>query len=132
MYPPDGTNSAGTAADRALALRFEAMGWRVWWLAEGDGAATRWLLQHGGPDALDSDALVTTAPISQEWLQAVHPRLVIVRPPARHQKQEDPGAPLPPETTMTQTDCGAVALRVYPDRLEARGFVDGRQITVRK
>ena len=132
LYPPEGQSSKGTAADRALALRFEAMGWRVWWLAEGDGAAERWLLQHGGADALDGDVLVTTAPVSEEWLQAVHPRLVVIRPPARRQKKDDPGAPLPTETTMAQTDCGAVTIKVYPDRLEARSFMDGRQIMVRK
>ena len=71
LYPPDGTNGAGTAADRALALRFEARGWRVWWVAEGDGAACRWLMAHEGTDALDGDVLVTTAPVSDEWLRAV-------------------------------------------------------------
>ncbi len=133
LYPPDGTSGAGTAADRALALRFEARGWRVWWIAEGGGAACRWLESHEGTDALDGDVLVTTAPVSPEWLRAVKPRLVIVRPPIsrRARKEKEEGAPLPPDQTMVQTDSGAVTMEIYADRIEARGFVDGKRITVR-
>ncbi len=135
LYPPDGTNGAGTAADRALALRFEARGWRVWWVAAGDGAACRWLLAHADTDtdALDGDVLVTTAPVSPEWLRAVKPRLVIVRPPVsrRARKGTEEGAPLPPDRTIVQEDSGAVTMEIYSDRIEAHGFVDGKRITVR-
>ena len=132
LYPPESVGGKGGAADRALALRFDAAGWRVWWLAEGDGAAVHWLLAHEGPDTLTGDVLVTTAPVSAEWLRAMNPRLLIVRPPDSHREKKGEGAPLPPDKTFVQENTGAVTLEVYPESLDARGFVDGRKITVRK
>ena len=34
--------------------------------------------------------------------------------------------------TMKQEDSGAVTLDVYPRRIVARGFVDGRSVTIKK
>ncbi len=45
-------------------------------------------------------------------------------------RAESDGSPLPPSRHIAQEDSGAVTLEVYPDRVEARGFVDGKR-TVR-
>ena len=41
------------------------------------------------------------------------------------------GAPLPPDRTLVQEDSGAVTVEIYADRIEARGFVDGKRVTVK-
>ena len=120
-------------------LQVRAAGWRVLLLAESDGAARAWLLSHGSPDALASDALITAGPtIPADLLAAVRPRLVVLRPPAERESkpgQDHPspaGENLPAETTLRQTESGAVSIQFYPDRMEARGFVGGRRIVVKR
>ena len=135
LYPPDGVGGKGKAADRALAMRFETADWRVWWLAEGDGAAVAWLLAHERPDTLGAAVLVTSGAVSADWLRAVQPRLVILRPnSSRADDAPEEIAPILPTAveTIAQSESGAVTLDVYPDRIDARGFVDGRKVTLRK
>ncbi len=140
LYPPDDLpGRVRAAADRALALQIHAAGWRVLLLPEGRGAAGAWLLAHEPPGALASEVLITAGPaIPADLLAAVQPRLVLLRPPvARESKRERgaftaPEAALPTATTLRQTESGAVALRLYPDRIEAQGFVDGRRVALRQ
>ncbi len=139
LYPPDDLpGRVRAAADRALVLRIHAAGWRMLLLTEGDGAAGAWLLAHETPGTLSSEVLITAGPaIPEDLLTAVQPRLVLLRPPvARESKQERAGsassAVLPAATTFRQIESGAVTLRLYPDRIEAQGFVDGRRVTLKK
>ena len=139
LYPPDDLpGRLRAAADRALALRIDAAGWRVLWLPEGDGAAGQWLLTNESPGALASDVIVTAGPtIPAALLAAVRPRLVVLRAPVERKAPRagviaaDAGS-LPEATTFRQTESGAVAVRFYPDRIEAQGFVDDRRMILTK
>ena len=125
----------GGEARRRIArwrVRFDAAGWRVWWLAEGNGAAARWLATHEGAETLGGAVLIATAPVSPELLRMVKPRLVILRPSDGRGEAAGGVATLPSGEVMTQERSGAVTLEVYPERIEARGFVDGRTVTIRK
>ena len=136
LYPPDDLpGRQRAAADRALALRIDAAGWRTLLLTESDGAAAGWLLAHGPPGALASDVLVTAGPtIPAALLAAVRPRLVVLRPPVERESKTghdlSPDGVLPVNATLRQTESGAVTLHLYPGRIEAQGFVDGRRITL--
>lgn len=139
LYPPD--NLPGrlrTAADRALALRVDAAGWRVLWLPEGDGAAEEWLLAHESSEALASEVIVAAGPaIPAPLLAVVRPRLVVLRPPRERKASERAMVPttagnLPEATTFRQAESGAVTLSFYSDRIEAQGFVDGRCVLLRR
>ncbi len=132
FYPPDDEAGRSTSADRALALRLDAAGWRVWWLAEGSGAAARWLAAHGDEDTLGGAVLITTAPVAPELWRLMNPRLVILRPPSGRYAMADAGEPLVPAGTIRQEDSGAVTLEIYPGRIEASGFVDGRKVVLRR
>ena len=140
LYPPgDLSGKFRTAADRALALRIDTAGWRILLLNEGDGAAAHWLLTHERLEPLASTVLITSAPVTPELLAAVHPRLLLLRPAIVKEATDDKPAagppiaapPLPKDLpTFNQRASGAVTLLLYPDRLEASGFVDGRTLTI--
>ena len=136
LYPPDDLSGKfRAAADRALVLQIEASGWRVLLLTEGSGAAARWLVSHPPSGGLARPILITAAPVSPDLLAALQPRLLILRPPIVKEtadglppsaKEE---APLPAGLpTLVQRDSGAVTLLIYPEHLQATGFVDGRQV----
>ena len=78
----------------------------------------------------------TTIPAT--LLAAVRPRLVVLRPPVERESKptrenrSSPDGELPSNMTFRQTESGAVTLRFYPERIEARGFVDGRSVVVEK
>ncbi len=132
LYPPDDLpGRLRTAADRALALQIHADQWRILLLAEGDGVAGAWLLAHESPGAMVSEVLVTAGPtVPAALLAAVRPRLVVLRPPVERGLPAALETALPTETTLRQTESGAVTLRFYPDRIEARGFIDHRQVII--
>lgn len=140
LYPPnDLPGRVRAAADRALVLQIRAAGWRVLLLTEGDSAAGAWLLAHEPPVGLVSEVLVTAGPtIPADLLAAVRPRLVVLRPPvAREPKSGQarvnvPEGILPAAATFRQIESGAVTLRLYPDRIEAQGFVDGRKVVLQR
>ncbi len=140
LYPPDDLpGRVRAAADRALVLRIRAAGWRVLLLTESDNAAGAWLLAHEPPGALSSEVLITAGPtIPADLLAAVKPRLVVLRPPVERESKQGqdrshaPTGALPADTTFRQIESGAVTLRLYPDRIEAQSFVDGRRVMLRK
>ena len=139
LYPPDDLpGRVRAAADRALVLRIQAAGWRMLLLTEGDGAAGAWLLAHESPGTLSGEVLITAGPaIPADLLTAVQPRLVLLRPPiARESKQARAESASPAAllaaTTFRQIESGAVTLRLYPDRIEARGFVDHRRVVLHR
>ncbi len=141
LYPPNDPPPGApvTAASRALVLQVSVADgrggeWRALLLPDAtDGRAARWLAAHETPEALRSAVLVTDAPVAAEFVRAVGVRLVVVR-----SGQEEDDAPvkaivlptLPGVECIAQEDSGAVNLRVYPDKVEARGFVDGRKIVL--
>ncbi len=143
LYPPNDPPPPApvTAASRALVSQVRVADgrggeWCVLLLPDGaDGRAAGWLMANETPEALQSAVLVADAPVTADFVRAVGARLVVVR-----SWQEEDDAPvrtialptLPGVTYLVQQDSGAVNLRVYPDRVEARGFVDGRKIVVPK
>lgn len=137
--PDDLSGKFRSAADRAMVLQIEASGWQVLLLTEGSGAAARWLSSHPASNSLPDTVLVTAAPVSPELLAMVRPRLLILRPPIVKETANGlpfPAAvpsPLPPDLpTLVQRDSGAVTLLICPGQLQATGFVDGRQILLRR
>ena len=141
LYPPSDPPPGApvTAASRALVLQVsvsEGRGgeWRALLLPDAaDGRAARWLAAHETPEALRSAVLVTEAPVTAEFVRAVGARLVVVR--SRREENDVPvkavALPdLPGVEFIAQEDSGAVNLRIYPDKVEARGFVDGRKIVL--
>ena len=139
LYPPeDLSGKFRTAADRALALRIDAAGWRTLLLNEGDGAAARWLVAHASRETLAGEVLITSGPVSPELLAAVRPRLLVLRPPIVKEAADGRPAVLPEAVFLlpanlpvfTQRGSGAVTVLVYSDHLEARGFLDGRRVTL--
>ena len=139
LYPPgDLSGKFRTAADRALALRIDAAGWRILLLDEGNGAAAHWLLAHENSAALAGAILVTSAPVAPELLAAVHPRLLVLRPTVVKEATDRPVSPPPVAPaalpvslpTLDQRESGAVTLLLYPDHLQATGYVDGRSVTL--
>ena len=139
LYPPDKLSGKfRSAADRALTLRIDAARWRVLLLTEGNGAAARWLPGHTAPADLAADVLVTAAPVDPALLAAVRPKLLVLRAPIVRETASglppptlEP-APLPTDLpTLVQRESGAVTLLLYPGRLEATGFLDGRKVVLR-
>ncbi len=138
LYPPnDLPGRLRAAADRALVLQIRAADWRVLLLTESDGAAAAWLLAHGSPETLASDVVVTAGTtIPTDLLAAVRPRLAVLHPPVEREPQPGRearaarGRALPAVTTFRQTESGAVTMRLYSDRIEVQGFVDGREATL--
>ncbi len=141
LYPPDDPPPPApiTAASRALVLQVctaddRGGEWRVLLLPDtAGGRAAAWLTANETPEALHSEVLVTDAPVTAGFVQAVGARLVVVR--SRQEENDAPSAPvalptLPGVEFIAQDDCGAVNVRVYPDRAEARGFADGRKIVL--
>ncbi len=110
--------------------------WCVLLLPDGaDGRAAGWLMANETPEALQSAVLIVDAPVTADFVRAVGARLVVVR-----SWQEEDDAPvriialptLPGVTYLVQQDSGAVNLRIYPDKVEARGFVDGLKTVIPK
>lgn len=140
LYPPDDLSGRfRSAADRALVVQVEAAGWRVLLLTEGNGAAARWLTTQLPAGTLASEVLVTAGAVSPDLLAAVHPRLVVLRAPVVKEAADSKPAPpvevpaLPPTLPVfAQHDSGAVTLLIYPDHLEAEGFVDRHKVRLRK
>ena len=141
LYPPDDPPPSApvTAASRALVLQVctaddRGGEWRVLLLPDDtDGRAAKWLLEHEAPAALRSAVLVADAPATARFARAVGARLVVVR--SRREESDAPAGPVVMPTPqgvecIAQESSGAVDLRVYPDRVEARGFVDGRKIVL--
>ena len=141
LYPPNDPPPGApvTAASRALTLQVSVADgqggeWRALLLPDAtDGRAALWLAAHEMPEALRSAVLVTDAPVAAEFVRAVGARLVVVR--SRQEEDDAPVRPLvlpvvPGVEFIAQEDSGAVNLRIYPDKLEARGFVDGRKIVL--
>ena len=141
LYPPDDPPPGApvTAASRALVLQVcvaddRGGEWRVLLLPDGtEGRAAAWLRANETPEALRSAVLVADAPVSAGFVRAASARLVVVR--SRGGDEDTPaGALLLPDVPgvefIAQDSSGAVNLRVYPDRVEARGFLDGRRVTL--
>lgn len=139
LYPPNDPPPPApvTAASRALVLQVcvaDGHGGerRALLLPDGaDGRVALWLMANETAEALQSTVLVVDAPVTAAFVQAVGARLVVVR-----SRQEEADAPvraimlptLPGVEFIAQEDSGAVNLRVYPDKVEVRGFVDGRKV----
>lgn len=120
FYPPEGLKS-GPASDRALVLQLRAGGCRVMLMADAGENVEGWLLAHVPAADLRSDAVVTGAfdlP-GEAFRQVVTPRLIA-------SQSADPAADV-----VTTKDSGAIALRLWNDRLEVRGFVDGLRRTIK-
>ena len=141
LYPPDDPPPGApvTAASRALVLQVcaddDAGGeWRILLLPDGtDGRAAAWLMANEKPAALRSAVLVADAPLAAGFVRAVGARLVVVR--SRREEDDAPAPPLalpdlPGVELIAQEDSGAVNLRVYPGKVEARGFMDGREVVL--
>ena len=121
----DPVKGQSSAVARALVLRIEAAGWRVLFLPDGGrGPAAGSLLASAAPDELRCDVLVSADPPTEGWLRAAGPAWVLRQDGGvRQNNRPDEAA-----TTFTQSRSGAITLSVYPARLEARGFVDGRRL----
>ena len=141
LYPPDDPPPGApvTAASRALVLQVctadDGGGeWRVLLLPDGTGGrAAAWLRAHETPEALHSAVLVADAPVAEDFVRAVGARLVVVR--SRREEDDAPAGPvLLPDVAgvafIAQESSGAVNVRVYPGKVEARGFMDGREVTL--
>lgn len=150
LAPGDGSPNK-TSDDRGLVLVLQAAGSPARILLTGNAGrdAERWLLARApSADAVAADVLVLGTHVhgdtgSPEFLRAVAPRLVVVQtdpersgvpghatPPLTDAELATalPGERLP-QTLRTERD-GAVTLRLWPDRVEARGFVGGRMVTL--
>lgn len=120
FYPPEGLK-AGSASDRALVLQLRAGGGRVLLMADAGENVERWLVAHVPPADLRSDAVVTgglDAP-GEAFLRVVTPGLI-----ASQSLEATPGI-------VTTKDAGAISLRLWEDRLEVGGFVDGTRRTIK-
>ena len=90
----------------------------------------------GAPMTAASRALVLQVSVAEgrggEWRALLLPDAADGRAARWLAAHETSGAlrDLPGVEFIAQEDSGAVNLRVYPDKVEARGFVDGRKIVL--
>ena len=121
--PEDLARGQSSAAARALVLRIEAAGWRVLFLPDGGSPAAGALLAGAMPDELRCDVLISASSPTEGWLRALGPAWVLLQDGGGRQEDGPPGA----AATFTQSRSGAITLSLYPTRMEARGFVDGKK-----
>ncbi len=121
LYPPaDARFSPAAADDRGLVLRLDCGSRSVLFTADAGLITEKWLLENGGP--LGADVLVCgrrqgDLPLSQEFLEAVSPAALILSEGGTHPAHRV-------RTIYDQEHCGAVLLRLYPDRVAIRPFLD--------
>ncbi len=106
-----------SAAARALIVRVDTAGWRVLFLP---GGADETLLASGAADNdFRCDVLISPTSPTPGWLHAAAPGWVLLQDGGG-----PPGVPAP-SNVLSQRQSGALTLSLYPDRLEARGFLEG-------
>jgi competence protein ComEC len=136
LYPPSGVTE-NEADDKVLVVRLEAGRSRVLFLSDSGPAAQSWLIEHAA-DQILADVLVvgrhrSGIPVSAEFLDAVHPSLIVTT------ASSYPASELPDpawvsmvegrgERLLRQDVTGAVRMDIFPDRILAGGFVDGSEI----
>jgi competence protein ComEC len=130
LYPPADL-AHGAAAARTVIVRLDVAGWRVLLLGDSNADAHRWLSGHLPPADLRSDVVIVGQPDDPkdeaDFLGSIRPRLLI-----RERAREEAIGPAEDGawTTLSQSDAGAVTLRVYGDHLEASGFVNTKLTTL--
>ncbi len=127
LHPPAGLERR-LSDDQALVLQLRLPdGRRVLFMGDSGFATERWLLDH--EKDLRSDVLVfgqhsrdlTGTP---EFVRTVSPKCIVRHEHSRRFRQPDPTFQAPPGVLVLRTvDEGAITLRFFPDRAEARGFL---------
>ena len=131
LYPPE-RPTGKAAGDKALVLQLRAAGWRVLFLGDGGTNTAQWLSEQEAPETLRCDILVAGSSMESlkaapDFLRAVAPRLVVQEAPKKAGFGAVASLPMP---VISAVMSGAIRLRLYPQRVEATGFVDGKSIII--
>ncbi|MEI6277803.1 MAG: ComEC/Rec2 family competence protein [Verrucomicrobiae bacterium] len=138
LFPPSGL-AKNVADDKVLVVRLDAGASRVLFLSDAGPAAQSWLIEHAR-DQLKSDVLVSGhhrsgIPVSTEFLDAVHPALLVTSA-ANYPESE---APDPDWVAMIaakgirllrQDVTGAVKMRIFPGKILLGGFAGGSEVSL--
>ncbi|HUF62115.1 MAG TPA: ComEC/Rec2 family competence protein [Verrucomicrobiales bacterium] len=121
LHPPTGSRfSPAEADDRGLVFRIDCGNRSVLFTADAGFITEKWLLANGA--RLAADVLVCGKrkgdfPLSDEFLEAVAPDALIL-------SEGGPGPGRQGVAIYDQQQCGAVLLRLYPDRIVLRPYLD--------
>ena len=129
LYPPDHPTGQ-KAGDRALILQLRVAGWRILFLGDTGAIPIEWLADNETPETLRSDVLVTGSSLEatddvSDLLDMVAPRLVIQEAPKQTSDAARPAFLPLPGSVLSARKSGAITLRLYEQKIEAAGFVDG-------
>ena len=130
FYPPAEGPAGRTAGDKGLVLQLRVAGWRIMFLGDSGVATARALARDNPAEVLRNDVVVSGhGPASREAVPelwgTLSPRLIVLK--SGRAQREEPGP-----TVLSASSGGAVTLRFYPDRIEARSFVDDRTYQLRR
>ncbi len=134
LHPPVGLERRASD-DQALVLRLRMPdGRRVLFMADSGFATERWLIEN--EKDLASEVLVLGRHSrdltgTSEFLRRVAPKWIVRHEHSRRFRKPDENFQAPAGVPLWQTtDDGAIAVKLFSDRSEIRGFVSGRAQTI--